>query len=288
MAIYVVSDVHTDYPVNLQWVEDLSSERYKNDTLILPGDITDNLGKLERTLRVFCAKFKHVCFCPGNHELWLSKEDKENNILTSFAKFDRVLELCKEIGITTSTLVVGEVTIVPLFSWHDNSLYIANPNTVTDLNLWSDTFRCVWPENMTREEIAKHFIDLNNKHLPNPADCDKIITFSHFLPSKTIMTKYVEELTRLHELKKAAALAAGNPLPERKEKWPNFSLVAGTHLLEAQILALQPMIHIFGHSHRKMVFKVDNTTYHNQPLGYPTERNANLIPGPFEPFQIYP
>jgi hypothetical protein len=37
MPIYVISDVHTDYPVNLQWVEELSSERYTKDTLILPG-----------------------------------------------------------------------------------------------------------------------------------------------------------------------------------------------------------------------------------------------------------
>jgi hypothetical protein len=37
MVIYVISDVHTDYPVNMQWVEELDSEKYKSDTLILPG-----------------------------------------------------------------------------------------------------------------------------------------------------------------------------------------------------------------------------------------------------------
>ncbi len=30
------------------------------------------------------------------------------------------------------------------------------------------------------------------------------------------------------------------------DKYPNFSLVAGTQLLEPQILSLKPIVHIFG------------------------------------------
>jgi hypothetical protein len=37
---------------------------------------------------------------------------------------------------------------------------------------------------------------------------------------RTIATKYWEEMTRRYNVKKEAALAAGTPLPEIKEKYP--------------------------------------------------------------------
>lgn len=37
MVIYAISDVHTDFPENLQWVENIPKDRYNNDTLIVAG-----------------------------------------------------------------------------------------------------------------------------------------------------------------------------------------------------------------------------------------------------------
>lgn len=41
--MYAISDLHTDYPVNMGWVESLSDDKYQNDLLIVAGDISDNL-----------------------------------------------------------------------------------------------------------------------------------------------------------------------------------------------------------------------------------------------------
>lgn len=60
------------------------------------------------------------------------------------------------------------------------------------------------------------------------------------------MTEYRAELSRRFQAKKEAALASGKPLPEVKDKYPNFSLVAGTELLEPLISSLQPIIHVYG------------------------------------------
>lgn len=60
------------------------------------------------------------------------------------------------------------------------------------------------------------------------------------------MHKYREEITRRWQAKKDALIAAGNYVEEKSPTYPNFSLVAGTHLLESQILSLKPIIHIFG------------------------------------------
>lgn len=288
MAIYAISDVHTDYPENLKWLEDIPNNLYINDTVIIAGDITDNIVKLEHTLKLFLLKFKCVFFCPGNHELWINNTDKEQGVFDSLAKFEKVINLCKQLGVKVSTEVVDGVTIVPLFAWHDSTLHVPNPNFISDLAFWSDTYRCVWPENFTREDIAKYFVGLNTKHIPSDlSTCGEIITFSHFFPSKIIMKEYIAEMDQRWQAQKTTHILNNSTITSNLPKFPNFSLVAGTQLLENQILQLNPNVHIFGHSHRKMTIHVGKTCYINQPLGYPHERKSYAILGPFEPYKIH-
>ena len=58
--VFCVSDVHTDHPENMRWVQGLSKEDYRDDTLLLGGDISDSRDVLEKTLAAFRARFKHV------------------------------------------------------------------------------------------------------------------------------------------------------------------------------------------------------------------------------------
>jgi len=67
---------------------------------------------------------------------------------------------------------------------------------------------------------------------------------------------------------------------------PNFSLVAGTDLLDEQIKLIRPQVHIYGHSHRKMETLIDGTRYINNPLGYGRERKAGLIVPPHDMLRI--
>jgi hypothetical protein len=57
--------------------------------LLILGDITHVLSKLERTLKLFKSKFKDVYYCPGNHELWTQSvvEDDNLQIDNSIEKF---------------------------------------------------------------------------------------------------------------------------------------------------------------------------------------------------------
>lgn len=90
--IYAISDLHVDYAENMQWVEELSGQNYRNDTIIIAGDVTHVPSKLIRTLKLFKEKFQDVYFCPGNHELWTvgQKEDQELGIQNSIEKFHYV------------------------------------------------------------------------------------------------------------------------------------------------------------------------------------------------------
>ena len=48
-------------------MEALSTRDYRSDALICAGDVSDDLGILEATLRAFTARFATVFFVPGNH-----------------------------------------------------------------------------------------------------------------------------------------------------------------------------------------------------------------------------
>lgn len=45
--------------------EELSTTEYRNDVLILAGDVTDDLPTLRRTLQLFEQRWAHVFFTPG-------------------------------------------------------------------------------------------------------------------------------------------------------------------------------------------------------------------------------
>ena len=66
MRIFALSDIHIDYPTNLQWLQNLSGQDYVEDILILAGDVTDDLDLLASALELLVKKFRKVCFVPGN------------------------------------------------------------------------------------------------------------------------------------------------------------------------------------------------------------------------------
>ena len=90
MRIWAVSDMHTDYKDNLEWLRALvrtgphggSSDGggggngalggpyegpFDHDVLLIAGDVSDALTTLETTLQLCASAFGHVFFVPGNH-----------------------------------------------------------------------------------------------------------------------------------------------------------------------------------------------------------------------------
>src|SRR6185312_2446657 len=90
MRIFAISDVHTDFRENFQLLEGLSTREYRGDSLILAGDVSHDVTVLRRTLDLFLARFAHVFFVPGNHELWVRTGVQED----SLQKFNEVLKIC--------------------------------------------------------------------------------------------------------------------------------------------------------------------------------------------------
>lgn len=140
MRIFAVSDIHTDHKQNLLWVrqllgqcDDSGAQKYSRltDVIIVAGDVTHKLDLFRETFELFVSVFAHVFWCPGNHDLYLTRDDRKRE--DSLAKLERLFALCAQIGVHTrpARLVcessagvlqdAAGVWIVPVLSWHHSS-----------------------------------------------------------------------------------------------------------------------------------------------------------------------
>lgn len=235
MRVFALSDIHLDFSVNLQWLENLSLNDYQDDILILAGDISDHPAIVARCFELLTRRFNQVCFVPGNHDLWINK----GSCHCSLEKFDAICQQANDYSIITHPLQTKNIAIVPLLSWYDFSF--GQPG-VELLQVWMDFRRCIWPENFN---ITEFFHTKNKPFITNYNT--PVISFSHFLPRIDVMPPYIPQ--------------------SKRYIYP----VLGSELLDRQIRSIGSSIHVYGHSHVNRRAVIDGVTYINNAFGYPTE-----------------
>jgi predicted phosphodiesterase len=239
VRVFALSDVHIDYDVNAKWVANLSVAEYRDDALILAGDVTDSRPLLEWCLGALAKRFKKVLFTPGNHDLWVIREDREKN---SLQKFDDVCAAVESSGASMQAFRERGMSIIPLLAWYDYSF--GEPSEGLR-SLWMDYHACRWPSGYTEKDVAAHFAAFNDKQVSVAGDT--VITYSHFLPRIDLMPGFSPSVNNL--------------------LYP----VLGSARLESQLRKLNPSIHVYGHSHINRHVKIDGVSYINNALGYPSE-----------------
>ena len=238
LRVFAISDIHVDFEENLNWVVNLSANDYRNDLLILAGDVTDSISMLANVFERLQKCFLKVLYVPGNHDLWVVRDEK----LNSLDKFYLIKQIAEECGISTGAAHFGPLSIVPLYGWYDYSFGLPSE----DLRYqWMDYFSCKWPSSDGEESITRFFVALNQDVLDIRNQI--IISFSHFLPRIDIMPDFIP--------------------PGGRMIYP----VLGTSILEEQIRRLRPHIHYYGHSHFNIRVNRDDITYINNAFGYPNE-----------------
>ena len=65
LRVFACSDLHVDYRENWAWCQALSGSAYQHDALIVAGDVTDDLAKIQQTFSLLKQKFEEVFFIPG-------------------------------------------------------------------------------------------------------------------------------------------------------------------------------------------------------------------------------
>ena len=270
--IFALSDLHVDHEVNMTRMLNLSDQDYKNDALIVAGDCTDSLDTLAALFESLSRKFKWLFFVPGNHELWIRK----NQFSHSFEKFNAIIELCNQFHIHTRPFKVPvdsrPVWVVPLFSWYrklegdEYSLYIEKTSEDDSRFTWVDDRLCKWPENMSCASISDYFLSLNQINIHDNYDAP-VISFSHFLPRRELMFGPLELAKLFADGTTTLTPFEGDPAP-----FFNFSRVAGCLKLEEQVRQLGSQMHVYGHQHRNRNRHIDGVTYVSHCLGNALEQ----------------
>ncbi|XP_004301208.1 PREDICTED: uncharacterized protein LOC101304101 [Fragaria vesca subsp. vesca] len=278
LRVFVVSDLHTDYTENMKWVKDLSSVRYKNDVLIVAGDVSETYKNFMMTMSLLKNKFEHVLYVPGNHDLWCRRKGEIH--LDSHQKLNKVLDVCRDLGVETNPIALDGLGIIPLLSWYHESFDKEEEITnirVPPLELACKDFTaCRWSRELPNGDIslALYFDAMNEKNqnlikeIQNT--CSQIITFSHFVPRQELC-------------------------PEKRMLfYPKLPKIIGSDSLEVRIRSIHGVkgsasaCHVFGHTHFCWDAVLDGIRYVQAPLAYPRERKRRMNGGEnWLPFCIY-
>jgi hypothetical protein len=238
MRLFATSDLHTDYKENFRWLQELSDTEYRDDVLIVAGDVSDRMEVIRETLLLLRSKFRQLLFTPGNHELWV-----RDARINSLEKLQLILNLCEDLGIATKPLRLESFWVVPLFSWYDG---VFKP----EMKAWADFHFCKWPADTA--PLSDYFLRLNSSHLKS-YDAP-VITFSHFLPREDLLPP--KEYLRISWLSYVSVCAA----------------------LDSQIRLLNSSVHVCGHTHTTFDRVIDDVRYVQNAVRYPKERRTPSSP----------
>jgi hypothetical protein len=188
-------------------------------------------------------------------------------------KFQEILALCDILGVHTRPAKVGAaVWVVPLFSWYvrpeegSESLFVPKPGEAPGFDRWSDDYFTRWPVLPVGQTLSDYFLSLNTPYLQQAYDAP-IISCSHFVPRTDLI------------FSTPAERAATRSVPVDTAPSFNFSRVAGSWGIEAQIRQLGSSVHVYGHQHRNRRRLIDGVQYIAHSLGYQRERDLGHIRG---------
>src|SRR5579872_2171642 len=127
MKLYAISDLHLLSRVNREALEALPA--YKEDWLIVAGDIGETLQLHRYALSLLTRRFAKVIWVPGNHDLWtLPSASSSEQHERGEAKYQQLVATCREYGVFTPedpyAIWPGEhapAMLVPLFLLYDYS-----------------------------------------------------------------------------------------------------------------------------------------------------------------------
>ncbi|KAG2664296.1 hypothetical protein I3843_16G072500 [Carya illinoinensis] len=278
LRVFVLSDLHTDYAENMEWVKSISTARHKKDVLLVAGDVAETYDNFVLTMRLLKDGFEHVFFIPGNHDLWCRRDGEDYE--DSLEKLNRLLDACRELGVETNPMVIDGLGIIPIFSWYHESF--DREKDVAGIRIPSlemackDFHACRWPVELSNRDtsLALYFDAINEKNMNVIKEiqraCTQIITFSHFVPRQELC-------------------------PEKRMLfYPNLPKIIGSDCLEVRIRSIHrsqgsaSACHVFGHTHFCWDAVLDGIRYVQVPLAYPRERKRRMNGGEnWLPFCIF-
>lgn len=285
MKLYAIADLHLSYALNRDELQKLQA--HPDDGLILCGDLGETLDHLDLAFKVATAKFAHVFWCPGNHELYSVKEpgtdgdDDSKSPARGQAKYDACVAIAQKYGVRTPEDEYmewngegGPAIIAPTFLLYD---YSFRPDHI--------------PREKALEWAAEQDIVATDEYLLHP---DPYATRDEWCHARVEATE-----KRLAEA--TLPLVIANHWPLREDlifipRVPRFTPWCGTKKTADWHTRFKAKVVVSGHLHVPRTDWKDFTRFEECSLGYPGQWESartngldindllrEILPGPAPP-----
>jgi predicted phosphodiesterase len=284
MKLYAIADLHLSYALNRDELQKLQA--HPDDGLILCGDLGETLDHLDLAFKVATAKFAHVFWCPGNHELYSVKEpgtddDESKSPARGQAKYDACVAVARRYGVRTPEDEYmewngegGPAIIAPTFLLYD---YSFRPDHI--------------PREKALEWAAEQDIVATDEYLLHPDPYETRDEWCHARVEAT--EKRLAEAT--------LPLVIANHWPLREDlifipRVPRFTPWCGTKKTADWHTRFKAKVVVSGHLHVPRTDWKDFTRFEECSLGYPQQWESartngldindllrEILPGPAPP-----
>jgi Icc-related predicted phosphoesterase len=254
----LVSDLHVDHhdvvtPL-IKRARELALE-----ALIVPGDVTGDLDRLEEVLQKLRQSVPRLLFVPGNHDLWCEQTGPDSRQRYEEAIPERVRRAgCEPL---CEVVRLGDFECVGVTGWFDYSLRnraLDDRISMEDYRRgafgrlrWNDKHHIRWSSLDDEEICAEQAVRLSRLLSQTTR---RVIVVTHHLP--------FAELVTLHEMMPFAFISG----------------FLGSARLGEVIRSCERVTWSFsGHSHLRRSATVDGLRAEVSPVGYPREYRPNSI-----------
>ncbi|WP_370452352.1 metallophosphoesterase [Dietzia sp. ANT_WB102] len=263
-SLRAVSDLHVGHRGNGHVVDEIHPT-HPGDWLIVAGDVAEKIDQVVSALERLAARFERVIWAPGNHELWIGRDDEG---MTSTTKYDRLVEACRAVGVDTPedeyplwTGPGGPAWVVPMFLFYDYS--------------WTPVAGQSRAEALAGARQRR--VVASDEFLIDPAPYGDAVAWCR--------ERLVSTTTRLARLDPAHPTVLVNhwPLlrdPTRVLHHPDFALWCGTDQTADWHRRYRATACVYGHLHIPRTSIHDGVRFEEVSLGYPREWNRRGRPDP--------
>jgi 3',5'-cyclic AMP phosphodiesterase CpdA len=256
--LLAISDLHVGHQANREALAAFDDD-HARDWLILAGDAGERPEHLDFALRVFTARFQHLIWTPGNHDLWCPPDATDRT--RGEARYAELVALCRSHHVLTPEDPYLEwpsepgTYVVPMFLLYDYSFRPADVSLDAALSWAADTG-----------------VLCRDESLLDPAPW----------PSRAAWCRARCDLTaaRLDALPPGARTVLIGHWPLRYDlarppRIPRFSLWCGTTRTEDWAQRYHARAVVSGHLHFRTTLLRHDVPFHEVSLGYPRDWRAS-------------
>ncbi|CAE7364106.1 unnamed protein product [Symbiodinium sp. CCMP2592] len=289
MRVFGISDVHTDWEENFDHLAALPVGPFKDDALLVAGDVSHDLGVLQRTMRLLLERFAHVFFVPGNHDVYVGVAAQPRSASFACPSDGSCSGRRPKVWTRPVRFPSQKLTIVPLLSWYHEEF-----DSEPDVPMWSkaaarrhsriallgDEMECSWPPQLGKTpaernlNLAQCFDAANDKHatkqaLQRPSSSSASVEMVSFQDAVAARRRGEHVLSMSHFLPRLELL------PEKRFLYfPQLAKASGSRFLADRLSRLQPTLHLFGHTHFAWDQTLKGVRFLQAALGSPSERQT--------------